>query len=497
MRYDPLAMTVAASSSLLLLLAGEVHPAAAFAFGPPGGSSTCSGGCRSSLSVLPKQLGCCKPRRNGYGLRSSSSWQPTRFSCNPLLCATASDEDGASAGPRRGGRRKLSDEELEERKEQLRDLLRASAKEIDRLVAQNPSVLGGRDVVLAHRPKVALLQERLGISQKAAGELCLSANRLLSLSLETLESKIDWLQARLDLNKAQLQKIIERAPVILALSIENSLQPTLANIQSGLELSDEELTKLTVKTPDVLKNFSEEAEAIIPRIHLLQKILFLGEGDFATLRKKVIRRPELLFWPENRMLEVQKWMKDRFDFGDATIGKLCRNMPQLLTATIETLNERAKEIQEELSLDDKGLSKAISSVPNLLSQSVEDNIRPKMIFFLCTFALDAEEMKSLMLRYPILLRYSIKDNLDPKVQFYSKLSGEAVAKEAILVNPNLLIASLKTKLEPRLKEIEARGDKVRWTKTQLIRLATRTPALWEAYGLGDAPRGGGANSRKR
>ena len=48
------------------------------------------------------------------------------------------------------------------------------------------------------------------------------------------------------------------------------------------------------------------------------------------------------------MLEVQKWLKDRFDFGDATIGKLCRNMPQLLIANIETLDERAKEIQEEL-----------------------------------------------------------------------------------------------------------------------------------------------------
>ena len=143
------------------------------------------------------------------------------------------------------------------------------------------------------------------------------------------------------------------------------------------------------------------------------------------------------------------------------------------------------------------MSKAISSVPNLLSQSVEDNIRPKMNFFRCTFALDVEEMKSLILRYPILLRYCIKDNLDPKVQFYSKLSGEAVAKEAILENPNLLIASLKTKLEPRLKEIEARGDKVRWSKTLLFRMALRAPALWEAYGLGDAPQGGAAHSRKR
>ena len=269
------------------------------------------------------------------GGASCRAWSPTFRSRNYRSTALL-------AAPR------VSDEEMEQRKEQLRELLCATEAEIDKLVAQNPCVLQYSDVVKSHAPKVALLQERLGIGQKEAGKVYLAAARILSSSLETLENKMNWLQDRLNLNKSQLRTILERDPEVLGLSVENNIEPTLNNIQSGLELSDEELTKLTVRTPDLLKNFSEEAEAIIPRIQLLQKILFLGEGDFATVRKKVIIRPELLFWAEDRMLEVQKWMKDRFDFGDATIGKLCRNMPQLLIANIETLDERAKEIQEEL-----------------------------------------------------------------------------------------------------------------------------------------------------
>ena len=108
----------------------------------------------------------------------------------------------------------------------------------------------------SHGPKVALLQERLGISQKAAGKLCLQASRLLSVSLATLEGRIDWLQARLNINKADLRTIIKCDALVLVLSIEENIEPSLKNIQSVLELSDEELTKMVVRASDVLsKNF--------------------------------------------------------------------------------------------------------------------------------------------------------------------------------------------------------------------------------------------------
>ena len=119
-----------------------------------------------------------------------------------------------------------------------------------------------------------------------------------------------------------------------------------------------------------------------------------------------------------------------------------------------------------------------------------------MEYFQRTFALDAEEVKTLLLRHSVLLKLSIAKNVEPKIEFYSKLAGRAVAKEAILENPNLLLQSFKKRLTPRLAEIVESGDKVRWSKTLLFRIALRNPAQWEAYGLDDAPRGPGARSRK-
>ena len=119
-----------------------------------------------------------------------------------------------------------------------------------------------------------------------------------------------------------------------------------------------------------------------------------------------------------------------------------------------------------------------------------------MKYYRRTLVLDSLEVKSLIMRYTSLLGISIEDNVEPKLQFYSKLAGEVVAKETIRNNPNLLIVSLKKRLEPRVEEVERSGDKARWTTELLVRLARRSDEQWEAYGLGKSPRGHAARKVK-
>ena len=86
---------------------------------------------------------------------------------------------------------------------------------------------------LAHRPKVALLQKRLGISQKAAGKIYLAYNnRLLTSSLETLEVNLDWLQEKLNLTEVELSKVIKRTPTVLAVP-ENTFWKYSTGYPSG------------------------------------------------------------------------------------------------------------------------------------------------------------------------------------------------------------------------------------------------------------------------
>ena len=80
-------------------------------------------------------------------------------------------------------RPKTTDEEMENRKEQLRVLLSASKEKIDKVVRKNPSIIICSDIEKNRGPKLKLLQERLGTSKKAASQLCLKGNRLLDTKL--------------------------------------------------------------------------------------------------------------------------------------------------------------------------------------------------------------------------------------------------------------------------------------------------------------------------
>ena len=377
---------------------------------------------------------------------------------------------------------------MENRKEQLRVLLSASNGGIDKLVRQTPSIIIRSDIEKNHGPKLKLLQERLGISKEAAGQLCLKTNRLLTNSLETSENKMDWLQTRLNLNKSQLKRIVEREPVVLTYSIDDNLQPTINNIQSSLELSDKEMTKIFVKSPDVFR-FNMSAVNIKQRLTLLQELLGLQEGDIKGVRKCVIIRPDILCWSEERMKELQQWIQQRFDLGDAKIAQMCRNMPQLLFSNITTLDDKADSIQAVLSLSDDELSDLVSKSPAILCcYSIEENIKPKLRYLRTRFELDDDALKNLVLNAPSLFGCSEGD-IEEKLQFYSALVGEREAKRLVIKSSNLLRQSLEIRLKPRLEEVEKRGVKVKWNETLIQRLARRTKGQWDRYKMGEAKRG--------
>ena len=341
---------------------------------------------------------CATPAGSAFGLVGGGGvWHASESQRARHVCSRAHPQQGADSGLAscRGGfaftsrrknrptgtalfgKQKLTEEEMEERKEQLRVLLSASEEETDKLVCQNPTVLNFRDINESHAPKLKVLQERLGISEKDAVRLCLSRCRLLSTSLATLEKKMEWLQARLNLNKSQMRTIVDRNHNVLVLSIDDNLEPTIDNIQSSLELSDEELVKLVVRDPKVLQ-YNISAESIKQRISLLQQLLGLPEGDVVKLRKKCIESPPLLFWKEERMKENQRWLQQRFCLDDTIIAKMSRNRLGLLTAKVPTLEEKADSIQADLSLSDEELSDLVSKFPAILYYCPEKNLRPTL-----------------------------------------------------------------------------------------------------------------------
>ena len=71
-------------------------------------------------------------------------------------------------------------------------------------------------------------------------------------SAERAKDSCDKLQQRLDLSDAELKKIVLQTPQVLSFSYEANLEPKLAVLQRRLDLSEAELKKIVLRLPTVL-----------------------------------------------------------------------------------------------------------------------------------------------------------------------------------------------------------------------------------------------------
>ena len=181
------------------------------------------------------------------------------------------------------------------------------------------------------------------------------------------------------------------------------------------------------------------------------------------------------------MLEIQYWIKDRFGLGDAKIGQMSRNAPQLLTSKIETLEEKVDWVQTALSLSDEELGKLYGQFPTLFGYDPVENLEPKLRFLRLTFDLSDDTLREMLLRMPGLFTYSEKTT-EKKLHFYAKLIGKKAAKELVVERPYLIVNySLERRLEPRLEEVQKSGVKVRWDKTMINRFARRSDEVGKVW----------------
>ena len=93
---------------------------------------------------------------------------------------------------------------------------------------------------------------RLELDAPQLKKLVVKQPSLLSTSIDTLESKLDWLQNRLDLDDAGLRKTVLQLPAVLGSSVEDNLAPKLDFLAREIGLSRAELRDWVVTTPSLL-----------------------------------------------------------------------------------------------------------------------------------------------------------------------------------------------------------------------------------------------------
>jgi hypothetical protein len=93
-------------------------------------------------------------------------------------------------------------------------------------------------------------------------------------------------------------------------------------------------------------------------------------------------------------------------------------------------------------------------------------------------SLDGEELAKLIISQPSILGSSIPTNLEPTLDFCKECIGIEGTKQLLSRNPRLLMASLESRLKPRLEQLK--GAELHVDAGSLQRMAMNTEAQWQA-----------------
>ena len=254
----------------------------------------------------------------------------------------------------------------------VRDLLRTRLSmtdaDLDRVERYQPA--GARATV---EPKLQWLRVRLDLDAAQLRKIVLTHAPLLRRSVESMESNCDWLQRRLGLDEAHLRKMILRNPSLLWFSVEDNLAPTLDWLQTRLDTDDAELKKMVLTLPPLLS---------------------YSVGD--------------------KLAPTLDWLQTRLDLDAAQLRKVV-GCPSVLSTRIDTLESKLEWLQTRLGLDAAQLKKVVLGTP-LLSLSVEENLAPKLEFLAREIGLSCAELRDWVVKNPTLLGYSLANRYRPRLE---------------------------------------------------------------------------------
>ena len=215
---------------------------------------------------------------------------------------------------------------------------------------------------------MALLQERLGISQKAAGKLCLAANRLLMSSFETLDAKMDWLQERLNLTEVELSKVIKGHPRILTLS-KNKILEVQQWMSERLHLSDARIVQTCRNKPEVL---ASKVSTLEEKVNWVQAAMSLSDEELSDLFGK-----SLFQCSSEKNLEPKlRFLQKTFDLSDQGLKILVTKQPTLITKSEKDIEEKVKFYSQLVG--ESEAKRLVTKSSNLLVRSLKNRLKPRL-----------------------------------------------------------------------------------------------------------------------
>jgi len=268
------------------------------------------------------------------------------------------------------------------------------------------------------RRMLNLYTNAFGLSTMELRRLILLHPRILETSPQTLVGKLDILQKELGFSVADCKRLATQYTTVLCCCLEKNSLPKVVNF------------------------FKSHITTVITTLQKLEggkitRTIASVEG-MPAIKHILVECPHVLVLPiETRLAPTIYFLRN--DVLDETSLK-----QGAVTKKKET------EVQKQTT---EKLRKIVEKVPEVLSYSVESNLRPKLHYLSTTLSLNKEEVRKLVLKKPEILTLSLGSNLKPKLEFFLQnlnFSPQEL-KRVCLANPSVLHISLENNLRGKVQ----------------------------------------------
>eukprot|EP00521_Asterionellopsis_glacialis_P014397 CAMPEP_0195306074 /NCGR_PEP_ID=MMETSP0707-20130614/37015_1 /TAXON_ID=33640 /ORGANISM="Asterionellopsis glacialis, Strain CCMP134" /LENGTH=418 /DNA_ID=CAMNT_0040370283 /DNA_START=14 /DNA_END=1270 /DNA_ORIENTATION=- len=182
-----------------------------------------------------------------------------------------------------------------------------------------------------------------------------------------------------------------------------------------MNLSDEDVCTIIERHPAILTKSADKNLA--PKILFFVRALDLSKEE---LRGIVIQYPSILSYAMSNLKSKLNLFSKLMGYTNAEMRTLFISEPKLLAAGVETgLVPRMQFLLREMKIPLENLRIIVQKNPRLLLYSLDDNLRPKLIFFfIMTLHMEPTQLTKVLLKYPQVVDYNLECTISPITRYF-------------------------------------------------------------------------------